>query len=201
MRVVGGEALADLFCPRPQHSRATALLRVKFRRARPAPPPRGRRPARCRGKSFDGLVLCGRSLDARPCSSARETMIKSKRSHQTRFLPAELQWRSVAQSTRSSVPKRCSRLCVARVCQRAMLIGGGEARRFYLARLPDDGRSSSSERRLRLLPYCMIARLPSWGSGIGRYELAGLPKIAKSMRFNLEWRLSQVGAFIKYQVD
>lgn len=47
----------------------------------------------------------------------------------------------------------------------------------------------------------MIAWPPFRGSDIGRYELAGLSKIAKSMRFNLEWRLSQEGAFIKYQVD
>lgn len=35
VRVVGGEALADLFCLRPQHSRATALLRMKLRWACP----------------------------------------------------------------------------------------------------------------------------------------------------------------------
>ena len=47
----------------------------------------------------------------------------------------------------------------------------------------------------------MNAQLAALGDGFGRYELAELPKIAKSMRFNLEWRLGQVDAFIKYQVD
>ena len=80
-------------------------------------------------------------------------------------------------------------------------LAGAPPRRSCFVQSPDSGLLSSSERRLRLLPYCMVTRLLFWGSGIGRYQLAGLPKIAKSMRFNLEWRLSQVGAFIKYQVD